>query len=48
MVEYTEPYFTVLAGYEATTSTEISLREHDIVKLTEVDPSGWWKGIKQV
>mmetsp|Transcript_9693 Transcript_9693/g.23843 ORF Transcript_9693/g.23843 Transcript_9693/m.23843 type:complete len:606 (-) Transcript_9693:194-2011(-) len=45
--EYKDPYFTALAEYDATTSTELSLKENDIVRLTEVDPSGWWKGIKQ-
>mmetsp|Transcript_23215 Transcript_23215/g.46612 ORF Transcript_23215/g.46612 Transcript_23215/m.46612 type:complete len:621 (+) Transcript_23215:138-2000(+) len=44
--EFKSCWFEALAEYKASTDTELSLKENDIVQLTEVDPSGWWKGIK--
>mmetsp|Transcript_6291 Transcript_6291/g.9800 ORF Transcript_6291/g.9800 Transcript_6291/m.9800 type:complete len:693 (-) Transcript_6291:550-2628(-) len=44
--EFKRVWFSALAKYQSTTASELSLEEGDIIKLTEVDPSGWWKGIK--
>mmetsp|Transcript_22848 Transcript_22848/g.34083 ORF Transcript_22848/g.34083 Transcript_22848/m.34083 type:complete len:573 (+) Transcript_22848:136-1854(+) len=45
--EYKSAMFVALTSYDATTETEMSLKEGEIIILTEVDPSGWWKGKKQ-
>lgn len=45
--EYTTSVFVALAPYEAASETELTLAEGDVIKLIEVDPSGWWKGSNQ-
>eukprot|EP00471_Norrisiella_sphaerica_P008411 CAMPEP_0184496138 /NCGR_PEP_ID=MMETSP0113_2-20130426/33206_1 /TAXON_ID=91329 /ORGANISM="Norrisiella sphaerica, Strain BC52" /LENGTH=568 /DNA_ID=CAMNT_0026882649 /DNA_START=58 /DNA_END=1764 /DNA_ORIENTATION=- len=45
--EYHTPWFSALAAYIASTPSELSLKEGDIIKLREVDSSGWWKGSKR-
>jgi len=42
--EFTSPWFLALADYKASSESEVSLSEGDGMKVTDVDPSGWWKG----
>jgi len=45
--EFRSAFFVAIAEYESTTASELTLKEGDKIKLTEVDASGWWKGTIQ-